>query len=159
MQTTDQHDLSGIQDALRSRVQDSNAEVLNVFYSSADLISPLFASEEALNTSGLSLNNLGSGSAARSAMRSHITFFCGPFCERYPALSHTILRNLVFPHILFTKPRGRTAASVWAAVSGTALKSNALLAGTFEIIESLKGSLDHDEMSKVNLEIADKLAG
>lgn len=144
---------------LRSRVYDSSADVLDVLYSSPELIIPLFNSEAALATIGTSISSLGTSNSARTTLRSHLVFFCGPFVSAHPELSGAVLRTLVLPYALFTKPRGRTVASVWATVGSTALGSCALLHGTMEVVQKMEGSLDHGKMEIANVELAQQLAG
>ncbi|KAH8112066.1 hypothetical protein DFH11DRAFT_1788270 [Phellopilus nigrolimitatus] len=148
-------ELIALQDALRARVYDANPAVLDALYASPAAVIPLLASANAISALATSLT---AQTAPRAVLRAHLAFFCGAVYARHPDLGTQVLLELVLPHALFSKPRGKTAASVWEVVAASSLGGHKLLKGVIEVVKAAGESLGVEEMMKLNIALTKKLA-
>ncbi|THH02630.1 hypothetical protein EW145_g6726 [Phellinidium pouzarii] len=144
-----------LHDALCARVYDTSAAVLEALYATPAQIITILSAPNALAELAASLT---AQTLPRAVLRAHLSFFCNSFYSAQPTLGMQVLLGLVFPHVFFSKPRGKTASSVWDVVCASALGSHMLLRGTKEIINATNSSLGVEEMAKTNTALAKQLA-
>ncbi|KXN83997.1 U3 small nucleolar RNA-associated protein 10 [Leucoagaricus sp. SymC.cos] len=124
-----------IASALISRAQDTEYQILEALYEKPDLVVPLFASSASAYIKILS-TSLGS-KPKRSLLRLHLAFALG---QLYPTLESKLKEQLIsevlFPFLLFSKPRQHTAETVWDIVAETMAKEEGQ---EFEILKGCTG--------------------
>ena len=145
-----------------TRTYDSNASVLAALYEVPAPILPLISQPSALKSLASSLLEQGS---SRSVLRAHLAFLCNALYVAYPDSGLHVLLEIVLPHGLFSKPRYKTAVSVWEIILTSPLGDHKLLrglktslAGVIGAAEQEKSNLAPEDMTKVNDDIATKLA-
>ena len=175
---------TSIHTALVARVQDSNVSVLEALYAKpAQLVSVLLADVNTyVDTVAQVLHAPGPTPLGRAAVKAHLSFIIG---HMYPSLTQAnepehaaqILDRVLFPYLLFSKPRQKTAALVWELVEAGeqtqgSVGRSALLAGCVDAVrweerKSSEGGKTADEdsyrnteiMATINLALAAKIAG
>lgn len=109
---------------------------------------------------------------ARAVLRVHAAFLTGPFIKTHPEITSAVQQTTLFPFLLASKAKFRTARGVWEAIKeGGGFQTGwlrgcvdiwdqALLLGK-EVLEADKDDSDEgsDKVRDVNLGVADKIAG
>jgi U3 small nucleolar RNA-associated protein 10 len=166
-------------------VHDSSIAVLNALYSEPSVLLPVLVSDPAAYIKAVSEAVLAKSSqASRAILRAHLSFLALHFL---PELSQDIVEDAfshaIFPFLLFSKPKFRTAQTVWEIVeaaqkrapnSGLALCES--LEGCVQIVKeeerlfsekattrkdkSVSSAFSNPEvMHRVNLAVASRMAG
>ncbi|KAF9451337.1 hypothetical protein P691DRAFT_663457 [Macrolepiota fuliginosa MF-IS2] len=157
-------DKQSITSALISRLQDSEQQVLEALYDKPDLITPLFASEPSIYIETL-LTSLGS-KPKRSFLRLHLTFVLK---HLYPTLNkeqkEKIVSEVLFPFLLFSKPRQHTAETIWDLIGenmgGEMGKEFEILRGCAGVVRTEReraGEDALDKMRSINAALSAKVA-
>lgn len=171
--------------AFFARVHDSSIAVLKALYSEPSVLLPILLSDTAAFIQAVSeAVTAKTSQASRAILREHISFLALHFL---PAVSQDVVEDafsrVIFPFLLFSKPKFRTAQAVWEIVE-TAQKSAPesglarceSLGGCVEIIrdeerrflEAAKVEKDKpvpfafdnaDVMRRINLAVASRMAG
>ena len=109
------------------------------------------------------IKNLARQDIPRSALRLHMEFVCNALAEGDPELSLVVLVEFVFPHLLFTKPRQKSAIATWSIVLKSALGRQEIFSGmesTLGFLDTQEHSLfDAEKMAALNESISSKMAG
>ena len=109
--------------AISARLTDSNISVIEALYSKPTQLIPILSDLEILNTLSASLI---SDPPSRAILRSHLSFLFNHLISANSSLGLPVILNFVLPHALYTKPRSKTAASVWEVISDSPLKKHKL---------------------------------
>lgn len=152
-----------LQDSVKARLLDAQHSVVEVIYSEERIAVSLFAhSLDLLPTVAAFLT---SQQPSRALLRTHLQFFSTALYSAQPDLGLKVILSLILPFALFSKPRQKTAVSVWEVVSGSRLCNHPLLRGVSDIVKSAIGSGDErpslgaDEMAVINAALVARLAG
>ncbi|OJA15136.1 hypothetical protein AZE42_07566 [Rhizopogon vesiculosus] len=167
-------DMASIQSALLARAYDTHVAVLNVLYSSPELFLSTVASsttpQKLLDTI---VSQVAPDPPSRVVLQAHVTFLVGHFSKTYPELSPAIHERVLFPYVLASKSKFRTARSVWEALREVGDTANGWLQGCVDIwqkaglLRSKKVAKDDEDedvdvdMEKIcqaNLDVATKIA-
>jgi len=147
-------------DALRARVTDTNAIVIETLYSEPQIIFPIIANERFIESVSSALAALD---VSRPVMRLHFAFVAAEFCRHNMDLAPVIFEHIYLPYILFTKPRQKTAALVWQSLRHSKLADYELLAGCMDIVfaqSAAEGvSRSVEDMATLNMAVTRKIAG
>ncbi|KIJ60905.1 hypothetical protein HYDPIDRAFT_42974 [Hydnomerulius pinastri MD-312] len=119
-QDTDQltpADMASIQSALLGRVYDTNPSVLQALYSSPDLfLSTVIPTTSPQKLLDIITSQLQSTPPARAVLHAHVGFLAGSFIESHPECSATVQQVSLFPFLLASKAKLKTARGVWEAI-------------------------------------------
>ena len=181
--------ISVLQESLRSafiaRVHDSSIEVLKALYSEPSVLLPILLSDTPAFVQAVSeAVTAKTSQASRPILRAHISFLSLHFL---PAVSQDVVEDAfsraIFPFLLFSKPKFRTAQAVWEIVEAaqksapdSGLARCESLEGCVEIVrdeerrfleeakvrkdKSVPSAFDNvDVMRKINLAVASRMAG
>jgi U3 small nucleolar RNA-associated protein 10 len=111
---------------------------------------------------------------ARAVLQAHVAFLVGHFSKTYPELSPAVQERMLFPYVLASKSKFRTARGVWEALREVGDTANGWLKGCVDIWENtglLRGKkvakddenedvdADVEKICQVNLDVAAKIAG
>jgi U3 small nucleolar RNA-associated protein 10 len=154
---------------LVARAYDTEAQVLEALYGSSSLVNSVLAKHSILYLDGLesSLCNTAS-KPARPVLRIHLAYLISHFC---PAVDvHTqyeAFLRIVFPFLLFSKPRHRATEAVWDIIAasmdpGYNVPGFELLSGCAEIWRTEKSkqdTIDLEAMGRLNMTLASRIAG
>ena len=156
-----------IRDALVSRIQDNDTSVLEALYENA-AITPIISSDPQAYISSLSLAIGTTEKPKRNLLRCHLTYLTSHFWTTAEvSTQELIFHQLIFPFLLFSRPRRKTAELVWEIIgSGLSqppgssvtdwLAGCAALVKTEEVSE---GSDSINNLNQINLSISAKIAG
>ncbi|TCD67119.1 snoRNA-binding rRNA-processing protein utp10 [Steccherinum ochraceum] len=157
-------EIASARTALLTRVQDSNAAVLEALYADPSALLPVLLDslDEYVSTLARALE-----SVSRSILKHHMGFVA---THLYLALSSRpewqdrIVHELIFTFLLFSKPRQKAAAAVWEILSTekAGLASHPLLAGCVDIVQQKESSeTKHtgDHSAQLNGAVASQIAG
>ncbi|KAG1775600.1 hypothetical protein EV702DRAFT_421745 [Suillus placidus] len=164
-------DRASIQSALLARVYDTHAGVLHVLYSSPEVflstVTSSIAPQKLLDTI---VSQIVPDPPARAVLIAHVAFLAGHFSKTYPELSQAVQERVLFPYLLVSKPKFRTARGVWKALKEAGGATTGWLRGCVNIWEKadlLRGKKDEEndeadvDMEKIcqaNLDVAAKIA-
>ncbi|RDB23790.1 U3 small nucleolar RNA-associated protein 10 [Hypsizygus marmoreus] len=152
-----------VETALLARVQDTTQVVVDALYSKPQIILPILSQHAETYIKHLSSTLAAPGSKPkRSLLRSHLTFLAAHFYPRNPSYWESIFHNVIFPFLLFSKPRQHTAEIVWDIIS-THLQNGAheWLLGCALIVaaEREKTAIDGAEkMGNINITFSSQIA-
>ncbi|KAG5644278.1 hypothetical protein DXG03_008763 [Asterophora parasitica] len=156
-------ELKSVHSALLVRVQDTNQAVVDALYSQPQVILPALSEDAETYVNYLSTALASPGSKPkRSLLRAHLTFLAAHFCPANAFHVDGIFQRIIFPFLLFSKPRQHTADVVWDIISSQ--KSGAVhewLAGCADIVatEREKDVADAvEKMGNINILIASQIA-
>ncbi|KAK2465147.1 hypothetical protein APHAL10511_002839 [Amanita phalloides] len=159
-------ELESIESALVSRVQDTNAQVLNVLYEKPSVIAPLMLKDAKKFVRDLAqcLCSLAS-KPKRNILKIHMTFLTKYICSQADQeVLAEVFYKLLFPFLLFSKPRQHTAEMVWDIIKenlpDSASNAYELLQGCLVLVAEEKAKNEENVlmMSQINLSIATKIA-
>ncbi|KZT37682.1 hypothetical protein SISSUDRAFT_1062609 [Sistotremastrum suecicum HHB10207 ss-3] len=133
------------------RFGDSNTSVVEALYSDPELLAPL-ASEPAFWTSLSS--SVSSTEASRAVLRSHVTFLATTLAAAKPELQQKIIHEVLFPLLLFTKAKQKTAKATWEIIATSPLANNEILLKCCDLAKDVAD----DAIPGTNLAIAKNIA-
>jgi U3 small nucleolar RNA-associated protein 10 len=165
-------------------VHDSSIAVLKALYSEPSALLPVLLSDTAAFIQAISEALISKPSqASRAILRAHISFLALHFL---PVVSQDVVENAfsraIFPFLLYSKPKFRTAQSVWEIVEAaqkaapeSGLARCEILEGCVEIVrdeekqfleakirkdKSVPSAFENvDVMRRINLAVASRMAG
>ncbi|KAF8626030.1 hypothetical protein AX15_005120 [Amanita polypyramis BW_CC] len=159
-------ELESVQTALTSRAQDTDPQVLDALYDKPGIITPLLlkSAETFIESLAHSLCSPAS-KPKRNILKIHMTFLAKHFCNQASKeVVSEVFHKLLFPFLLFSKPRQHTAETMWDIIKENMLDSDAstheLLYGCAALVseEKAKNEEGIQMMSRTNLGIASKIA-
>ncbi|KAF5351352.1 hypothetical protein D9758_008071 [Tetrapyrgos nigripes] len=162
-------DMTSIRQSLLSRVQDTHQLVLDALYRNPVtlLAAVLDNSTQYIDTLDVALNSANS-KLKHALLKLHFSFLISHFCPKAEQSSlRDAFQRIIFPYLLYSKPRQRTANLVWDLVEEHALTNSALASNVaFEILRGCtdvrKASQDEEDssekMAKLNLAISSNMA-
>ncbi|KLO17716.1 hypothetical protein SCHPADRAFT_845947 [Schizopora paradoxa] len=155
-------ELLSLQDSVRARLLDVYPSVLQVIYEEEKMAVSLFTQSPDLLSSICTF--LTSQPPSRALLRTHLHFFSNALYNAQPDFGLKVILSLIFHFALLSKPRQKTAASVWEIVCGSSLSKHAILKDVSEIVEPVfapgdgKSSLEAEEMASINAALITRLA-
>ncbi|KAG6836982.1 hypothetical protein H0H93_016935 [Arthromyces matolae] len=152
-----------IHSALVARVQDTNPSVIDALYSQPKVILPVLSGDAETYIDYLSTILTSPGSKPkRSFLRAHLTFLATHFSPENPSYAATVFHKVVFPFLLFSKPRQHTAEVAWNALTTQkAIAESEWLAGCATLVteERAKDTPDVvEKMSAINTAFSSRIA-
>lgn len=166
---------ASIQSALLARIYDTHAGVLHVLYSSPGLyLSTVISSTTPQKLLETVVSQVVPDPPSRAILQAHVIFLVGHFTKTYPELSSAIQECALFPYLLASKAKFKTARGVWEAMKDVGDAPVGWLRGCVDIWEQ-SGLLRDKKVAKdddtedvdadlemicqVNLDVAAKIAG
>ncbi|KAG1807089.1 uncharacterized protein BJ212DRAFT_1387903 [Suillus subaureus] len=169
--TLEASDRASIQSALLARVYDTHAGVLHALYSSPEVfLSTVTSSITPQKLLDTVVSQIVPDPPARTVLIAHVAFLAGHFSQTYPELSQAVQERVLFPYLLASKSKFRTARRVWKALKEVGGTTTGWLRGCVDIWEKadlLRGKKDEEsdeadvDMEKIcqaNLDVAAKIA-
>lgn len=152
-----------------ARVQDTSQSVIEVLYNEPNTILPILIEHTPTYITNLSIALSATGAKPKRALlRVHLNFLGTQFFPTGSPRLDDVFHQILFPLLLFSKPRQHTAEVVWDTISsvlqGVDIKKAAAyewLAGCASIINSEKqkeGVDPVERMTSLNLAIAAQFA-
>ncbi|KAI9571928.1 hypothetical protein HD554DRAFT_2300345 [Boletus coccyginus] len=164
-------DMASIRSALLGRVYDTHVGVLQVLYASPDsFLSTIGRTTSPQQLLDIITSQLFPTPPARAVLRVHAAFLTGPFIKTHPEITSAVQQTTLFPFLLASKSKFRTARSVWEAIKEGGGFQTGWLRGCVDIWDQAslgKEVLDvdkddsdggSDKAREVNLGVADKIA-
>jgi len=154
-----------VHSALLTRVQDTSTQVLDALYTNPVLVIPIFSRNSETFIAHLVSSLCSAGSKpARALLRTHFTFLASHFCPTVePSVVGELFHKIFFPFMLFSKPRQRTAETVWETISDSeaagGLGKYELLGGCACLWKETNNTNLVEKMGALNLALASKIAG
>lgn len=150
-------------------MQDSHETVLEALYEIPAVVTPLFCGDCKSYIASLSLALNSSSKLKRHIVRLHFAYLSTYFWPAAdPATRDELFHRILFPFLLFTKPRQKTAELVWDLVGrnfSEKYSSSALnwLDGCAALVKAQltpAGGADHLELlNQLNFSVSTKIAG
>ncbi|KAG2151035.1 uncharacterized protein EDB93DRAFT_318060 [Suillus bovinus] len=169
--TLEASDKASIQSALLARVYDTHAGVLHALYSSPEVfLSTVTSSITPQKLLDAIISQIVPDPPARAILIAHVGFLVGYFSETYPDLSQNIQERVLFPYLLASKPKFRTARGVWKALKEARGSGTGWLRGCVDIWEKAdllrrkkdeekdEADVDMEKICQANLDVAAKIA-
>ncbi|KAG6868786.1 hypothetical protein C0993_010713 [Termitomyces sp. T159_Od127] len=156
-------DITSVHSALLARVQDTNQNVIDALYSQPSAILPILCGDAETYINYLSLILTAPGSKPkRSFLRTHLTFLATHFVPADTSRIGDVFHRVVFPFLLFSKPRQHSAEVVWDILAAqSTLGDHDWLAGCTSIVveERAKDAADAvEKMSTINAAFCSRIA-
>jgi U3 small nucleolar RNA-associated protein 10 len=122
-------------------VHDSSFAVLEALYSEPSVLLPVLLSDPAAFVKAVSeVVTAKPSQTSRAILRAHLSFLALHFLPQVsPEVVDDAFSHVIFPFLLFSKPKSRTAQAVWEIVETA--QNSAPEAGLAHC-ESLKGCID-----------------
>ncbi|THH26927.1 hypothetical protein EUX98_g7265 [Antrodiella citrinella] len=162
-------ELSSVRSALLTRVQDTNASVLEALYAESSLLLPVVLEnlDDFIQTLARAIQL-----ASKAAIKSHFTFvakFLYPAVNDRREWQDRIFHEIFFPFLLYSKSRQRAAVAVWEIIEDAdkgvqashSIGRHELLGGCIDAVRWQEASASQEESTgsaKLNLAIAGKIA-
>ncbi|KAG1896221.1 uncharacterized protein F5891DRAFT_1054817 [Suillus fuscotomentosus] len=169
--TLEASDKASIQSALLARVYDTHAGVLHVLYSSPEVfLSTVTSSITPQKLLDAIVSQIGPDPPARAVLIAHVAFLAGHFSKTYPDLSQAVQESVLFPYLLASKSKFRTARGVWKALKEAGGTATGWLRGCVDIWEKAdllrrkndeendEADVDMEKICQANLDVAAKIA-
>jgi U3 small nucleolar RNA-associated protein 10 len=156
-----------IRNALVSRIQDNDISILEALYENA-AITPIISSDPQAYISSLSLAIGTTEKPKRNFLRCHLTYLTSHFWTTADvSTQELIFHQLIFPFLLFSRPRRKTVELVWEIIGNDLsqpLGSSVgdWLAGCAALVkteEAPEGSDSINNLNQMNLSISARIAG
>ncbi|THU93396.1 hypothetical protein K435DRAFT_779869 [Dendrothele bispora CBS 962.96] len=161
-------DVDSIHSALLSRLHDTNQLVLEALYSKPETLSTTTSSKSTQYLDGLeAVLNSTSVKLKHAVIKYHFTFLLSSHfffnVKADGSMLEDAFERIVFPFLLSSKPRQRTAGMVWNLIeqgsNDMSSSAHELLKGCAETRKKVLGEEDTPEkMAKMNLAISAKMA-
>ncbi|KAF9238673.1 hypothetical protein BU15DRAFT_88298 [Melanogaster broomeanus] len=162
-------DMASIRSALLGRIYDTHPGVLQALYASPDLflstVAPAASPQKLLD---ILTSQLQPTPPARAVLRAHAAFLAGPFIKAHSNCTAAVQQTALFPFLLASKAKFKTARGVWEAIKETGGFHTGWLRGCVDVWNgaSLLGKDETDDsdgsverICEVNLDVANKIAG
>ncbi|KAG2757731.1 hypothetical protein P692DRAFT_20824545 [Suillus brevipes Sb2] len=164
-------DMASIQSALLARVYDTHAGVLHTLYSSPEIfLSTVTSSITPQKLLDTIVSQIAPDPPARAVLIAHVAFLAGHFSKTYPELSQAVQERVLFPYLLASKSKFRTARGVWKALKEDGGTTTGWLRGCVDIWEGAdlllgkkdeeneEADVDVEKICQANLDVAAKIA-
>lgn len=168
-----------VKEALRLQVQDSDQAVLETFYSTPESVLPVILEDaEGYISSLVMVLHTVESPPSKSVTRTHLVFLANHlFPALSSALAERVFQEILFPLLLFSKSKQKTANLVWEilesrqSISGqqAGIESYELLGGCVDAVRWQEASgktprkaddpKSVDDFSRINIAFASKIAG
>lgn len=151
-----------------ARLQDTTASVLEELYSNPSVITPIFASDSKAYLSNLSLAIDSQSKTKRNILRLHFLYLTQFFWSATEtSVREEAFHQIIFPFLLFSKPRQKTAELVWDLIGEHIMKTSESLSiewldDCIALVKSAATTQDTDSvdvMNQLNQSVAEKIAG
>ncbi|KDQ54552.1 hypothetical protein JAAARDRAFT_135194 [Jaapia argillacea MUCL 33604] len=165
--------VEAIHSALLARVFDTSIQVLETLYSVPSLLKPIFLEHAStyLKSVASVLVPSTSTTPSRHIIRLHLTFILHHFSSSSTSQAEEetnaggrreIFETILFPFLLFSKPRQKTASLVWDIIGG-GVKGFEIISGCLDVVGKGRegeegGERSSKDLRKVNLELGVKMA-
>jgi U3 small nucleolar RNA-associated protein 10 len=162
------HHQETIRGIFTARLQDTSAAVLETLYSDAVTTTSVFKSDVNEYLAGITVITSSQAKPKRNILRLHLAYLLESFWPSVEEdVQETIFHQVLFPFLLFSKPRQKTAELVWSllttrAVSGpgpTKKNGSDWVAGCAELVTASVDFSSVDTMNKINYNVAERIAG
>ncbi|KAG6888637.1 hypothetical protein C0992_007989 [Termitomyces sp. T32_za158] len=156
-------DITSIHSALLARVQDTNQNVVDALFNQPSAILPVVCNDADTYIDYLSTILTAPGSKPkRSFLRAHLTFLTTHFIPANTSRVGDVFHRVIFPFLLFSKPRQHSAEVVWDILAAQkTLGDYDWLAGCTSIVveERAKDTADAvEKMSTINTTFCSRIA-
>ncbi|KAF8064012.1 hypothetical protein FPV67DRAFT_198389 [Lyophyllum atratum] len=156
-------EVESIRSALLARVQDTHQAVADALYSQPPALLTILKEDAETYIAGLSNVLCAPGAKPkRSLLKAHLTFLATHLSPTNPLHMDSIFQRIMFPFLLFSKPRQHTAEIVWEIISSQEAPAvHEWLAGCASMVvgEKAKDVADAVErMGNINVLIASQIA-
>ncbi|KAF9034474.1 hypothetical protein BDZ89DRAFT_1158021 [Hymenopellis radicata] len=125
-----------VRSALIARTQDTDADVLEVLYAAPTVVVPVLLADSAKYISELA-TLLSNSKPKRPVLKAHLTFLMTHFCPKAQTVMKDVFAKILFPLMLYSKPRQHSVELVWDLIEKSVPKtgpgSYELLSGCAEI--------------------------
>ncbi|PFH46286.1 hypothetical protein AMATHDRAFT_155738 [Amanita thiersii Skay4041] len=159
---SDSLDIESIKSALISRIQDTDTQVLEALYEKPSVILPVFLKNTNYVETLVQCLCSETSKPTRHVLRMHFNFLINTFCPQADQATVTdVFYRVLFPFLLFSKPRQRTADMVWDILKEDSTDLSYMpLNGCAAVVEEEKsnGGDIIDMMSNLNMKITEKIA-
>ncbi|TFY70773.1 hypothetical protein EVG20_g2223 [Dentipellis fragilis] len=139
-----------IHTALLGRVLDNTPQILTALYAEPSAVVPIFRTHSASYISALSTALTSKSQHTRETLRIHVAFLADHYTPGAgPAVTKEVFERIVFPFLLFSKPRQKSAVSVWGILDVSeaqgerepGLREYELLAGCADVVRWEEGQV------------------
>ena len=140
-----------------------------MLYSRPDILTPILLAQKEAYLQHLAAALYNPVKLGRHALIAHVNFItgssstAGSFATEVDAPTLDALVRMLFPHLLCTKARQRSAEAVWKAVAGSeGLGKHPLLVECGKVWETASAGDEGEgveKMARINLKVADRMAG
>ena len=154
---------------LIARIQDDTPTVLEALYENPTAVTPVFTGDSKSFIASMSLALSSQAKPKRNIVKLHLHYLAAHFWPIVDFSSQAeIFHQILFPFLLFTKPRQKTAELVWDLVGEhfpIAAGPNALawLDGCDVLVRTEMAKAEQTDavevMNQVNFSISSKIAG
>jgi len=156
---------------LRARVVDTNTQVLAALYSNPSALLPIL--DESFLDQVIQLLCSAQASPSRQLVRAHLTFITHHFVSKFPSLAGKVFSDCLWPFLIYSKPRQKTAAAVWEVLESTdcceEISKYEILGGCVDAVrweegkdqplpEGGDGDANVMKMARVDIALASKIA-
>lgn len=151
-----------------ARIQDTSVAVLETLYSDAAATTSIFKSDANEYLSGIAAITSSHTKPKRNILRLHLAYLLESFWPSVDKdIQQKIFHQVLFPFLLFSKPRQKTVELVWSllathvpSASGAATQNGIdWVSGCAELVTSSEDLSSADVMNKINYDVAGKIAG
>ncbi|KAG6902641.1 hypothetical protein C0995_013766 [Termitomyces sp. Mi166 len=145
-------DTQSIHSALLARVQDTNQNVIDALYSQPSAILPILSNDAETYINYLSTILTAPGSKPkRSFLRSHLTFLATHFSPANKPRIDDVFQKVIFPFLLFSKPRQHSAEVVWDTLAAQkSLGDHEWIVGCTSLVAEERAKETADAVEKMN---------
>ncbi|TFK37695.1 hypothetical protein BDQ12DRAFT_685121 [Crucibulum laeve] len=157
-------DFAAIRSALVARALDSSIEVLEALYEQPSAITSILLEDDKtyINHLAQTLSSAGA-KPKRAVVRIHLAYLASHFCPAASAMIiDDVVHKILFPFLLFSKPRQHTAEQVWEIIESTPapFASHEWLAGCAGVVKAEREKVMDvvDKMSALNGVLSTRIA-
>ncbi|KAG8889028.1 snoRNA-binding rRNA-processing protein utp10 [Tulasnella sp. 332] len=146
------HASKAAQDTLLSTLQDSDPDVINLLYSSPNVLLEHIPQDHLKQAIVTALN---SSELPRIVFREHLTFLSKNFCKKWSTQMEDVFRSCIWRYLLFTRAQQKLAQQAWKTIEESKLKALEVLDGCVELVVDAP---DNSQMAAINLAVSRKMA-
>ncbi|KAG6866337.1 hypothetical protein C0991_005804 [Blastosporella zonata] len=145
-------DTKSIHSALLARVQDTNQSVIDALYSKPSAILPVLSGDVETYISYLSSTLTAPGSKPkRTLLRAHLAFLVTHFCPANVPHTDDLFQKIIFPFLLFSKPRQHSAEVVWDILASQQAEGGPeWLVGCTSVVADERAKVADDAVEKMS---------
>lgn len=150
---------------------DTNVQVLTALYSNPSVL--LTTLDESYLDEVIQLLSSTQASPSRQLVRAHLTFITHHFVSKFPSLVGKVVSDCLWPFLMYSKPRQKSAAAVWEILESIdcceEISKYEILGGCVDTIrweegkdqpppEGGDGDANVMKMARVDMALASKIA-